>query len=116
MGVGDLGEGGGGVLGLEGTGIGSGGGGGDLGGDLVRVGTQPVGLYINGSCVLVRRGRVCTLSVRPSSREISITSGLYAGYKSTCDLTVPGTSILARSDGASSTLYLATALPAWLML
>ena len=49
MGVGDLGEGGGGELGLEGTGIGSGGGGGDLGGDLVRVGTQPVGLYINGS-------------------------------------------------------------------
>ena len=49
MGVGHLGGGGGGELGLEGTGIGAVGGGRDLGGDLGKVGVQPVGKYIRGS-------------------------------------------------------------------
>ena len=111
MGVGHLGGGGGGELGLEGATVGAAGGGGDLGGDLGNVGVHPVGEYIRGSCALCLWRLVWMRTDRPSSNPSSLTSELYIGYKSIWDLIVPGTYILALSEGASSILYFAKTFP-----
>ena len=102
IGVGHLGGEGRGKPGLEGALAGAAGGGGDLGGDLGTVGAHPVGENINGSWGRTLWRLVCTRITNPSSNPSSITSGLYCGYKSMWDFTVPGMYIHALREGDTS--------------